>query len=434
MKLEFVSNTGMYLEHEGVVLGMDLWLTQGAFEGSWFHYPPLRETNLGVEDCSYIYISHIHPDHCDFHALKNARPETTFIVPNYFGRLLERKLRAFGFANVVSLGSGETAELAPGLRVKLYPQFVNNLFHEAAFGNLIDSALLVEWNGHTILNCNDNYLTPEWAEKLKKELPRLDLLISPHSASGPYPANFRNLSAAEKESEATRLQTQYIDHWVTTTLILSPRLVVPCAAEYVVVGELHEKNPYIGLAAAKDAVAELLRRQGGPAPTRPVQLDCATVVDVETHEVSGAAVRNPSPEERQAFILRHARVPFDYQWEDSFVDADFDELVRAARANLWQKQGRLEWKTNYNIYLTIDETPRYAFNFAQQDLNVLNGNATEREEPYLECFMPRQLFYQVLTRRAHWNNAEGGLHIDFFRKPNDYIPEVFTLLAFLQAG
>jgi hypothetical protein len=64
---------------------------------------------------------------------------------------------------------------------------------------------------------------------------------------------------------------------------------------------------------------------------------------------------------------------------------------------------------------------------------VLNGRDAERREPYLECFLPRPLLYQILVRRAHWNNAEGGLHIDFFRRPNEYVPEVFTLLSFLQA-
>jgi hypothetical protein len=168
LKLEFISNTGCYLEHDGVVFGMDPWLTQGAFEGSWFHFPPLRPTKWSVRDCKYIYVSHLHPDHCDFHALRDARPSTRFVVPDYFNRLLERKLKAFGFQHVVSLPANGRAELEPGLQVDLFPQFKNNLFHEAAFGNLIDSALCLQWGGRTILNCNDNYLTEGWARKLRR--------------------------------------------------------------------------------------------------------------------------------------------------------------------------------------------------------------------------------------------------------------------------
>lgn len=433
MKLEFISNTGCYLEHGGVVFGMDPWLTQGAFEGSWFHYPPLRRTKWGVADSKYIYISHLHPDHCDFQALRSARPDTRFIVPDYFNRLLERKLKAFGFGQVVSMAAGSRAELEPGLTVDLFPQFKNNLFHQAAFGNLIDSAICLQWDGRTVLNCNDNYLTEEWARKLKAAYRRIDLVLAPHSASGPYPASFRNLSRAEKDAEARRLQTQYVAHWSDMVQILEPRLAVPCAAEYVVVGTLHEKNPYIGLAEAKDAVADLARRQGGDAPTRPVQLDCGTILDLATGTLEGLPVRNPSEQERRDFILRHREIPFDYQWEDSFSEVDFDALVRSARAGLWKKQQRLGWKNDYNVYFTIDEMPRYGFNFAREGVEMLDGARFERREPYLECFLPRPLFYQILVRRAHWNNAEGGLHIDFFRQPNQYVPEVFTLLSFLQA-
>lgn len=434
MKLEFVSNTGFYLEHAGVVFGMDLWYTQGAFEGSWFHYPPLRQTERQIGDCKYIYISHIHPDHCDFNALQHARRDARFIVPNYFNRLLERKLRAFGFSDIVSLAPNEVVDLEPGLRIKLYPQFVNNLFHEAVFGNLIDSAILIEWDGRTILNCNDNYMTEKWAHRLKMEVPRLDLLLAPHSASGPYPASFSNLSENEKKSEAARLQAQYIAHWADTTEILKPHLVVPCAAEYVVVGDLYWKNPYIGLAEAKDAVAEFLHRQGDHSPTKPVQLDCGTILDIDSGMVEGLPVRSPSLKERWDFILQHKHIPFAYQWEDSFIATDFDALTRAARGNVWAKQEHMKWKKDYNLYLTIDGVPAYSFNFSRDGVEVLAGGEFVRQEPYLECFLTKQLFYQILTRRVHWNNAEGGLHIDFFRRPNDYVPEVFTLLAFLHAA
>ena len=55
MKLEFISNTGFYLENKGKVFGMDLWTTQGAFEGSWYHYPPLCKTKWDISDFSEFH-------------------------------------------------------------------------------------------------------------------------------------------------------------------------------------------------------------------------------------------------------------------------------------------------------------------------------------------------------------------------------------------
>lgn len=427
MKLEFISNTGSYLEHKGIVFGMDLWLTQGAFEGSWYHYPPLRPTSHKPEDCRFVYISHIHPDHCDFNTLRRCASGTTFIVPNYFNDLLARKLRAFGFTKIVSMAPGSEAELMPGLRIRLFPQFINNLFHVAAFGNLIDSALAIQWDDRVILNCNDNYLDAKWAKQLAALYPKLDLLLAPHSASGPYPASFRNLSAQEKRAESKRLQTRYIRHFADMAALLKPRLAVPCAAEYVVVGELSDKNPNIGLAEARDAVSEVRRRR--LPGVKAVQLDCGSILDVDTGKRSGLAVRRLSERHKRRFIDEHRDAPFAYQWEDSFSEADIESLFHRARANLWSKQQRVGFARAYNLYLTIDGAQTYHFDFASAE--SIRTDSEDRVGPYLECFLSRQLFYQILTRKAHWNNAEGGLHIDFYRKPNSYIPEVFTLLSFL---
>lgn len=432
VELEFISNTGFYLAHKKVVFGMDLWLTQGAFEGSWFHFPPHRPTKYSITDCRYIYISHIHPDHCDFNHIKNAKAETTFIVPNYFDHLLARKLKAFGFKNIVSLEPEEERTLEKGLKIKMFPQFINNLFHKADIGSLIDSALLIQWDSRTILNCNDNYIDSVWAEKLAKQYPEMDLAILPHSASGPYPASFRNLTAAEKEREAKRLQSDFINHFVEMTEILKPKYVLPAAGDFMIAGRHHTKNKFLGLADPKEACGRVNARQKTGAPgTKAVQLDCGTVLDIDSGEVSGLEVRHPTAAEKWEYAEKLKGIYYPYEWEENLHLADFDELFRQARGNLWAKQERFGWKRDVNLYFVIDEIPAYEINFSKPEFKKLEGKLTQRKEPYMECYLPRQLFYQILTKRAHWNNAEGGLHIDFYRQPNDYIPEVHTFLSFL---
>lgn len=433
MQLEFISNTGCFLEHGGTVIGMDLWLTQGAFEGAWFHFPPLRPTKFSVEDCDYIYISHIHPDHCDFLTLSRARRDTTFIVPNYFDHLLARKLKAFGFENIISLAPEERATLPCGAEVKLFDQFVNNLFAEADFGNLIDSALLIEWDGRTILNCNDNKPDLAAAHRLAANHPNIDYLMLQHSASGPYPACFRNLTLAEKRAAAAKHQRDFIAHFVALVDIINPRFASPCAAEYVIVGRGYEKNPYIGIAAAADAAEAVNNRDPSvKSGSKAIQLDCGTILDIDTGELSGLPVRCLSPEERDAFAAARKDIPYSCDWESACTDpAEFDVLMERACHHIWEKQKRLNWTRDLNIYITVDERPAYAFNFARDGVQRLVHDSAERTEPYLECFLTRQLLYSIFTRKSHWNNAEGGLLIEFHRQPDIYVPEAHTLLSFL---
>jgi len=53
MNLTFIANACCVFEQRGFKILCDPWLVDGAFEGAWFHFPPLRTTAadlLGV-DC-----------------------------------------------------------------------------------------------------------------------------------------------------------------------------------------------------------------------------------------------------------------------------------------------------------------------------------------------------------------------------------------------
>lgn len=436
MELEFISNTGAYITHDGLTLGLDPWLTPGAFEGSWYHYPPLRKTRSSVVDCDAIYISHIHPDHCDFNTIRQARADCLFIVPSYFNDLIKRKLAVFGFTNVISLSDNEEAVVLGSIKVKLFGQFVKSLGSKSAqFGSLIDTAILIEWDGRTILNCNDNYLDVDSAHEILKQHPTIDCALMPHSASGPYPASFMNMTLDERRSEADRLQHEYVDLFVQTTAVLSPRLVSPTAAEYVIVGRNWDRNDHIGLATpemAVDAWNHYKDKHGHQTEIK--QLDCGTILNIDTGKVSGLMPRSFSLEEKMKFAENLKSVSFRYEWEDTCPSVEeFERLMQEARKELWKMQTRLDWFRDYNMVLNIDERIGYKFNFDNEGIEKMNLSNIDDLDNYVMAYVSTQLIYSIITGRVHWNNAEGGLHIDFFRKPNIFIPEVYTLMSFFKA-
>ena len=108
MLIEFVANTGFYLHHRDTLFVNDLWLSQGAFEGSWYHFPPLGKTHHQPDQVDYFYVSHIHPDHYDEATLPLLSKAAAGIVPAYFNHLMQRNLKAMGFRRVHSLSPGES--------------------------------------------------------------------------------------------------------------------------------------------------------------------------------------------------------------------------------------------------------------------------------------------------------------------------------------
>ena len=66
MKFEFIGNaSGIFHGTKGTRILCDPWIVPGVFEGSWFHYPPIKTKIEDLQNVDAIYVSHIHPDHYD---------------------------------------------------------------------------------------------------------------------------------------------------------------------------------------------------------------------------------------------------------------------------------------------------------------------------------------------------------------------------------
>ena len=64
MKVRYIYSACVVIETEDLTLCCDPWFTPGAYNGSWYQYPPLLKDPIDVIGrVNAIYISHIHPDH-----------------------------------------------------------------------------------------------------------------------------------------------------------------------------------------------------------------------------------------------------------------------------------------------------------------------------------------------------------------------------------
>ena len=66
-----------------------------------------------------------------------------------------------------------------------------------------------------------------------------------------------------------------------------------------------------------------------------------------------------------------------------------------------------------------------------QDEMIEVHNSGKEQNLRLECSMDLRLLRRVLDRKANWNNAEIGAHINFMRSPNTTEPDIHTALQFL---
>lgn len=105
--------------------------------------------------------------------------------------------------------------------------------------------------------------------------------------------------------------------------------------------------------------------------------------------------------------------------------------MRGARQRLWGYQGKFEWRESYRVMVNVEDSVDncYIFDYASPDITKSLPHETP-DEPYLIIYVTYAMLLALLTRHLNWNNAAIGGHIEFFRVPEYYQPEVFALLPY----
>jgi UDP-MurNAc hydroxylase len=395
MKLTFIANACCIYQSNGFKLLCDPWLTDGAFYGSWFHYPPLRTIPSDVADYNALYISHLHPDHFDPETLSHFDKSKPLIIldsePNY----LEKMARKEGFTNILKIPDGHTRQIGP-FTLTMFKPFVNHPFFECELGNIVDSALVVDDGTYKVFNANDNTPDLESARMLREKFGRFDIAQLNYNAAGPYPSCFN----VDRKLESNRIIKRNLDHVVELCKILEPKLFVPFAGEFTLGGRNHEKDSCSGTTTPEFAA-------GYVSLALPDQEACA--MDEQGYlDLSVECV---------FFSAQLADEPYTYESDSLPAKPELDILMRDAIANLKRAQERFHCYPACRVIIN----DRYIIEL---------GTAFEVK---LKCTLDPALLFGILNRKYHWNNAEIGCHIEFERTPNEYQPDVHTLLSYLHA-
>jgi len=132
----------------------DPWLIGPAFiRGWWLRHKPPENWLQRLMSSDYIYISHHHSDHLNHHTLEILRDalsetnidEPTFLIPDFKSKSVEQPLRLLGFSNFLIQPFLQWNNLSLDSRIMLLPDGSERR----------DSALLVDYKGHLLLNTVD---------------------------------------------------------------------------------------------------------------------------------------------------------------------------------------------------------------------------------------------------------------------------------------
>jgi UDP-MurNAc hydroxylase len=420
LAFKFIGNAcGIFTGSAGRKILCDPWLVDGAFEGSWCHFPKIETKPDDVKNVDAIYISHIHPDHFDERFFDFEKSIPIFVLdhgPNF----LIKKLITLGYTNLRAIKDGETIKFEE-FELTIFGPFVKHHFYATQVGNLIDSSLLVTCNGVSALNANDNVLSLEAATRLYKRFGQITLAMLNYSAASSYPACFDNLSEKQKLDECTRIRERYFLHLQQILEVLKPKFFLPFAGAYVLGGSLHHRNKYLAT-ATWDECARWLKDKN-IQPTKTILLRENNNFDIEKG-VSDTPYFPIDDDEKEGYvkdILSKVRYPYEFDLlpDESSIISD----TRKATLLMRERMSRFEIESSFRVVLMIYGRRYQIYPSFESLEKVPSGDS-------LLCYLDERLLRKILNKESSWNSAEVGAHIRFVRTPNRYEPDLHTGLQF----
>jgi len=421
LSFKFISNAcGIFIGKNGSKILCDPWLIDGVFEGSWCHFPKLKTTINDVKNVDAIYISHLHPDHFDERNF-DFEKSTPLLVLDHGPNFLIKKLTSLGYTNLIRIKNEETLNFKE-FKLTMFSPFVKHNFHDASVGNLIDSALLISCDGVSALNTNDNTPDIESASMLRDKYGPITLALLNYNAAGPYPSCFDNLTEEEKITESDRVLERNFNHVKKIIDVMKPKYMLPFAGAYVLGGDLHFKNKYLGTATWEECGQWLTEKD--IEPTKVILLRENDTFDIE-YGVADKKYEALDLEEMKRYIQDDlSKIKYPYQLEPYPNKEQLISDIEKAAKCMKERMERFGISSLFNIILKVFGE-RYLIYPTYKYLRT-----NEEVGDKLECSLDERLLRNILDRKSHWNNAEIGAHISLNRSPNKYEPDLHTGLQF----
>lgn len=131
---------------------------------------------------------------------------------------------------------------------------------EDEYSYLIDSGLIIDWDGFVIYNSNDCGPCSKGKKYILKNYENIDLALLRYSGGAGYPSCYLNLSHEEKMKEKNRIEKERMNEFIYNTLDLSPKYVMPFADQVVIGGSRSHLHKYTAHPTCTGAVGDAVKK------------------------------------------------------------------------------------------------------------------------------------------------------------------------------
>ncbi len=446
MKIKIYRSSTVGIFSGGVKILMDPWLTDGEYYGSWFHYPYFKIDNYIDELNSFdaIYISHIHPDHCSEKTLKRLKNDIPIYIHSYHEKFLKFKLERLGF-KVIELQNNKRTHIKGNVNINIIaadncnPSLCYKFFGCKDASNLngsnqIDTISVIDDGKFSILNINDApySLCEESLGEVINQYDKIDLLLTGYTGAGPFPQCVDNFNTEQKKIEAENKKLSFLNQAFKFIKKIKPNYYVPFAGTYVLGGKFTLLNNLRGVSSIDEAYNFIdgLIKADKDLNTKSMKINYETFFDLSLNEHEEPY--NPiSSKDKEIYIGSLKNEPFDYEVKPLLEDEELIEKSKKAYEKYLNRKLINNFKSDTSIYVQLKD--RYIQIDNSKDLlEFPKIGDMDINKKLIMIKTDTRLLSDLLSgpKFAHWNNAEIGSHLRFFRQPNIFERGVYESMSY----
>ena len=448
MKLTYLSSASVIINHEKTNILCDPWLVDGEFYGSWFHYPSLNFKPEDFNFVDYIYISHIHPDHLSIKTLSRIDKKIPVIILNYVDKFLKRNIERLGF-NVIELEHNKRTHLKDNLYINILaahycnPKLCSKLMGcsnvEKIFGaTSLDSMSVIDNGKEVVVNTNDCpfEIAKFSADAIKEYYKNIDFLLVGYSGAGPYPQCFDMLTDQEKNDAAIKKKKQFFNQAESYVNLFQPKFFMPFAGRYTLGGKLADLNDQRGVPELEEAFDYFTVSSNiNQKKHKCIILNAQNNFDIST-EIASAPYRKSNLREKINYIKNVlSTIKFDFENKPHVTLEQINRLLPKCYERFENRRKKINYNSDKVILLKIIEDKILVISCNGSGYKIIPEVEKKDFKNFLFIELDDRLLNLLLLgpKFAHWNNAEIGSHLRFYRYPDVFERAQYHCLCYFHS-
>ena len=445
MKITFHTSASVIIEDNGVKILTDPWFVDGEFYGSWAHYPFYDFNSKDFDDIDYIYISHIHPDHCSVKTLEKLDRKIPILIHNFHFKYLKEQIQRLGFS-VIELNHNERIHLKNNLHIRILAadncnpeicmKYFGCGFAEQTFGSTsIDSMCVIDNGDEVIVNTNDcpYELGESSAITIKEQYEKVDFLLLGYSSATAYPQCF-NLTPDELKKSQQEIIHSFLSRGESYIRLFNPKYFMPFAGRYVISG----KNSNLTWKKATPELEEAANYFNNSSRINHIKNNCIILNSKSSFNITTGKMSKPyvpiNLEEKKEYVSSIlSKSKYDYESDSEPTLNEITTLIPKSFERFEQKRKQLNFSSDTKIIIHLPEK-HFLMLPSNGDGYKISLEHTQPTK-FLEIYTDHKLLKRLLQgpKFAHWNNAEIGSHLLFKRVPDVYERGLFYCLNFFHS-